>query len=102
MARQHCGLSHLHPPAYLFQRRLAFRSRRSHISAFPRYCGIQAASVAVSALASEGILMTAAELRAMGRHLPGYRVWLETASLLGWTSNLLLVGQRMTGNPAAR
>jgi len=43
------------PPAYVFQRRLAFRSRRSHISAFPRYCGTQAASIAISALASEGI-----------------------------------------------
>jgi len=46
-------------------------------------------------------LMTAAELRTMGRHLPDYRVRLETASLLGWTSNLLLVGERMKGNPAA-
>lgn len=43
------------PPAYLLQRRLAFRSRRAHLAAFPRYCGTQAASLVISALASEGL-----------------------------------------------
>ncbi|MGO4706732.1 methyltransferase domain-containing protein [Microvirga sp. 2MCAF38] len=41
-------------------------------------------------------LMTAGELREIAARLKGYRVRLETASLLGWTSNLLLVGERIT------
>ncbi|WP_157961300.1 class I SAM-dependent methyltransferase [Microvirga flavescens] len=40
-------------------------------------------------------LMTASELRSIGEELTGFRVRLETATLLGWPSNLLLIGERV-------
>lgn len=39
-------------------------------------------------------LMTATELREIASALPQFQTRIETASLFGWTSNLLLVGER--------
>jgi putative flippase GtrA len=43
------------PLAYAAQRRIAFRSRRAHTSAFPRYLATQVANMIVAAVSSEAL-----------------------------------------------
>jgi putative flippase GtrA len=46
-------LALLIPPTYLAQRRVAFRSNRNHVAAFPRYIGTQLVGNSVALLGAE-------------------------------------------------